>query len=144
MCMLGSRCESIFPCLDNLRSSQVLFSLDFSAMTSCLQSVSSYMLLGGSAFNALLVQVTPSGSDPVPPGANLTLGFSLSGSASGSGASVTLPLPLYRFGWVGTTRGYGGSQLWTALSSSLVVGGTPLGFAVTLPAGPAPVYAIPS
>lgn len=94
--------------------------------------------------NTLLVQTTPNGVDPAPPGANLTVGFSLTGSAVGSGASVTLPLPLYRFGWAGQDRGYGDLLLWSPLSSSLIVGGSDIFYAVTLPAGPSPSYSIPS
>ena len=124
--------------------SQVHFNLDFSAMTSCLQSAAQFMLVGGSSLNALFVQVTPSGADPAPPGANISLTFSLSGSAAGSGGSVTFPLPLYRFGWARTTPGYGASHLWTPLASSLIVGGIPLGYAVSVPAGPMPAYSIPS
>lgn len=113
-------------------------------MTNCLQSAAQFMHVGGSALNELFVQVTPSGADPAPPGANICLAFSLSGSAAGSGGSVTLPLPLYRFGWARTTVGYGGLRLWAPLTSSLVVGGTALGVGVILPAGPTPAYSIPS
>lgn len=113
-------------------------------MTGCLQSAAQFMFVGGSTLNALFMQVTPSGADPAPPGANISLAFSLSGSATGSGGSVTIPLPLYRFGWARTTPGYGASRLWTPLASSLIVGGIPLGYAVSLPAGPMPTYSIPS